>query len=307
MQSPASAVARNSALQRELQQAGMVLIPGGEISMGASIDDVAGLSANAGDVNAKGTQAEAAKALTWLSTHASPRHQVRLAAFAMAKRNVTRSEYARFVQETGHVGKGCVEPDWKDNPSADWRSPGFPQTDNDPVVCVSYEDADAYIQWWSKKQGHQYRLPTEAEWEHAARAGTTTSYWWGADESEPCRFVNAADRTFADSKRFPNDAANQSCADGYTFTSPVESFRPNGWGLYDMSGNAWQLTADCWNANYDGAPTDGSPWKSGDCSKHVVRGGSWNSFPANLRVANRNRTLAPRECRVTFRLTRTLP
>jgi formylglycine-generating enzyme required for sulfatase activity len=200
---------------------------------------------------------------------------------------------------------GCLEPGWKNDPSADWHSPGFAQTDNDPVVCVSYDDAQAYLAWFSKKRGHTYRLPTEAEWEHAARAGTTTAFWWGTDDSAECRYANAADKTF--SQRFPEDAANQNCADGYVFTAPVGSFQPHPWRLYDMNGNAWQMMADCWNENYEGAPADGSPSTSGDCTKRVVRGGSWNSFPANLRVASRNRTISPRDSRVTFRLARTLP
>jgi len=116
---------------------------------------------------------------------------------------------------------------------------------------------------------------------------------------------NAADKTF--SQRFPEDAANQNCADGYVFTAPVGSFQPHPWSLYDMSGNAWQMMADCWNENYEGAPADGSPSTSGDCTKRVVRGGSWNSFPTNLRVANRNRTISPRDSRVTLRVARTLP
>lgn len=293
-------------LQLELHDTGMVVIPGGEFMMGASPDDLAGLSSDTADSKANTTKAESAKAKSWISSHAAPRHRVTVASFALGKHDVTRGEYARFVQETGYVGMGClVGPPWKDSPSADWHSPGFAQTDNDPVVCVSYEDAQAYLAWFSNKRGHTYRLPTEAEWEYAARAGTTTAFWWGTDDSAECRYANAADKAF--SARFPEDAANQNCDDGYVFTAPVGSFHPSPRGLYDMSGNAWQIVADCWNVNYDGAPGDGSASASGDCTKRVVRGGSWNSYPANLRVANRNRMLSPRDSRATFRLARTLP
>jgi formylglycine-generating enzyme len=283
---------RKEALQRELDAAGMVMIPGGEFMMGAAPDEVTGLSS---------------KAESWMSLHARPQHRVRVVAFALAKYHVTRGDYARFVQETGRSGSGCILLEGQnETASADWRAPGFPQTDRDPVVCVSYEDARAYAAWWSQKQGHEFRLPTEAEWEYAARAGTTTAYWWGTDESRQCSFANGADQTYA--QRFPNDGnANPRCSDGYMFTAPVGSFRPNPWGLYDMSGNAWELMADCWNDDYDGAPADGTARTSGDCTKRAVRGGSWNSPPANLRAGNRNRTLADRDSRAGFRLARTLP
>jgi formylglycine-generating enzyme required for sulfatase activity len=161
---------------------------------------------------------------------------------------------------------------------------------NRPVIKVSWEDAQAYVAWLSKKTGKRYRLLSEAEWEYAARAGRTTRYPWG---NEPG--TNRAN--------FDGSGSQWSGKQ----TSPVGSFEPNAFGLYDMIGNVWEWVQDCWNDSYKGAPADGSAWESGDCGRKMVRGGSWEGRPEYGHVAIRN-WYAPsiRNDYVGFRLARTL-
>ena len=159
------------------------------------------------------------------------------------------------------------------------------------MINVSWEDARAYVRWLSGETGYEYRLLTEAEWEYVARAGTQTARYWGESESGQCRYGNGYDQTGLAELRFTYvDPA--SCSDGYARTAPVGMFEPNGFGLYDVLGNAWEWTQDCWNASYAGAPADGSAWSSGDCSWRVLRGGSWGSEPSKLRSALHFRYLA---------------
>jgi formylglycine-generating enzyme required for sulfatase activity len=148
-------------------------------------------------------------------------------------------------------------------------------------------DAEAYLQWLSALTGHRYRLLREAEWEHAARAGTSTGRWWGDDRGTLCRHANGADRSY-DRFRPGEPAVNRECDDGYVFTNPVDAFPANPFGLHDMLGNLWQWTADCFVENYDAAPADAAqPVLDGDCSRRVIRGGSWHNYPDALRSAAR--------------------
>jgi formylglycine-generating enzyme required for sulfatase activity len=159
-----------------------------------------------------------------------------------------------------------------------------------PVNNVSWDDAQQYVRWFSKMTGKRYRLLAEAEWEYAARAGTTTAYFWG-DE-------------------IGNGNANcKRCGSQWDDggTSPVGSFKPNAFGLYDMAGNVWQWVQDCYHDNYVGAPTDGSAWTSGDCSQRMGRGGSWFTGPEDLRSAYRGwTTTGDRSNNLGFRIARTL-
>ncbi len=120
------------------------------------------------------------------------------------------------------------------------------------MLCVSWNDARAYAQWLSRKTAKRYRLPTEAEWEYAARAGSVAARYWGDDPVQTCRFANVADQS-----RFQTWGFGQrhECTDGHYFTAPAGGYSPNRFGLYDMLGNVWEWTEDCWNANYAGAPT----------------------------------------------------
>ena len=175
-----------------------------------------------------------------------------------------------------------------------------------PVIHVSWEDALAYVEWLSSETGEQYSLPSEAQWEYAARAGTANARFWGQDPGDQCRFANGADA--AGLRKYP-DWIGAQCADGYPETAPVRSFEPNAFGLYDMLGNVSEWTRDCWNERYAGGPVDGTAWETGDCSRRVTRGGSWINAPGNLRAANRypfsvdtrDRTIGFRVARVVAR------
>ena len=142
---------------------------------------------------------------------------------------------------------------------------------NRPVVNVSWMDAQAYVDWLSRKTGAEYRLLSEAEWEYAARAGTTTRFHWGDDIGR-----NRA------------NCHNYSCGDSWDITTPVGSFAANEWGLHDMHGNVFEWVEDCYNGSYAGAPSDGRAWESGDCDGRVLRGGTWSSIPRHLRSAFRS-------------------
>jgi len=203
-----------------------------------------------------------------------PQHYVSVRAFAMGKYPVTSEEFLTFLRTTGYQPKAC-------NPrlNLQWQSPGnglaYPPTQVEPprwpAVCLDWSDAQAYIAWLNKKtKKARYRLPTEAEWEYAARGGTTTARWWGSEIGS-------------------NNANCNGCGSpwDYRVLADVDAFKANPFGLYGMLGNAWQWTADCWHPSYVGAPGDGSAWRSGDCSKHAIRGGSWDNVPVFVRSAAR--------------------
>ena len=219
-----------------------------------------------------------------------PAHQVKLAKpFALMTREVTRDDYAAFVKATEHdVSGGCQVNDggdgkWRDQGT--FLDPGIEQKGNHPVVCVGDNDAADYAAWLSEKTGKQYRLPTEAEWEFAARGGKKTAWPWGNNVSaEGCKSVNAMDAS--GHKQYPiNDALP--CDDHFATTAPVGSFPANAFGLYDMVGNVWELVSDCWHDNYNGAPTDGSSWVDDSCAKHPIRGGAWIENPWDTRYGSR--------------------
>ena len=208
-----------------------------------------------------------------------PVHEVRIAQpFAMGRYEVTFAEYDRYAQAAGKT-----KPD-------DTLNSG---RGNHPVINVSWQNAQNYVKWLSQETGQRYRLPSEAEWEYAARAGSTTTYSWGNSPSG--RHANANEDV-----GWPSD--------GYKRTAPTGSFIPNQFGLYDMSGNVWEWVEDCWHENYARAPVDGSAWVSGgNCSSRILRGGSFNSFPARVRSAFRNGLgAALRTSSDGFRLARTL-
>ena len=200
-----------------------------------------------------------------------PEHMVRIKSpFAVGMYEVTFAEWEACAEAGGCGGRLPDDFGWGRG--------------RRPVIDVSWEDVQAYAQWLSREAGEPYRLLTEAEWEYVARAGTQTARYWGPGESGQCRYGNGYDRTGheLDLSWSPVD-----CSDGYAQTAPAGSFQPNAFGLFDVLGNVWERTEDCWNENYQGAPTDGSAWRSGDCSLRVLRGGSWWSSPWYVRSASR--------------------
>jgi formylglycine-generating enzyme required for sulfatase activity len=228
----------------------MVVVPGGSFTMG-SAEQEAGRDKNEG-----------------------PRHPVTIAKpFAVARYDVTRDQFASFVADTGYeTGTKCYvwTGKWEEKAGVTWLNPTFTQSGNHPAVCVNWYDAGAYVNWLNKKTGKNYRLLSEAEYEYVTRAGTTTAYYWGNELGS-------------------NNANCHDCGSMYDgkSTSPVGSFKPNDFGVYDMVGNVRQLLEDCWNATYDGAPSDSSARTTGDCDNRVNRGGSWNAPGASLRSAAR--------------------
>jgi formylglycine-generating enzyme required for sulfatase activity len=232
----------------------MVGIPAGKFAMGSPASE-------AGRFDAEG-----------------PQHYVSVKAFAIGKYPVTSGEFLVFLKATGYQPADC-------NPmlKLGWRSPGnglaYPPTQVEPpdwpAVCLDWNDAQAYIAWLNKKVGKaRYRLPSEAEWEYAARGGTTTARWWGEDIGT-------------------NNANCNGCGSqwDYRVLAPVTALNANPFGLYGLLGNAWEWTADCWHPSYVGAPADGRAWRTGDCSKHAIRGGSWDNVPVFVRSAARTGAL----------------
>jgi formylglycine-generating enzyme len=208
--------------------------------------------------------------------------------FAMAKTPVTVSQFRMFVEETNYkTAESCVSQFMNDGHfiyeearGISWRSPGFSQDDRHPVVCVSAYDAEAYAAWLSKKTGKHYTVPNEAQYEYATLAGATTAFFWGDKrDATGCLYSNQPD--LDQGKAMGNVPMGPEyrfqCSDGYAFTSPVGIYKPNAWGLYDMQGNIWEWTSDCWNDSLNGQPADGSTRTTGDCDARSSRGGSYGN------------------------------
>jgi formylglycine-generating enzyme required for sulfatase activity len=208
-------------------------------------------------------------------------HQVTVDSFSMSKYEITRDQFAEFVNDTGYSATGgCVYWDgtqFATDPGRDWQNPGYLQEGDHPVVCVSWNDAQEYANWLSEKAGKAYRLPTEAEWEYAARAGTTTARYWGSNDAFACVYENIADKTNFTGTVFP-------CDDGFHYTSPTGSFLPNAFGLYDMLGNVWEWTCSDYADPYDGHE---STCNNSASNRRAYRGGSWSLAPRYVRSALR--------------------
>ena len=165
--------------------------------------------------------------------------------------------------------------------------PGFEQTDQHPVVNVSWNDAVAFAEWLSRKEGKTYRLPTEAEWEYACRAGTTTRYFCG-DDAEGLAEVGKR-RGWDGPGKVSRLDVTIAARDGFVYTAPVGRYRPNAWGLHDMHGNVWEWCWDWYGADYYKALTRGRPAGPLEAADRVIRGGSWSSDPRHCRSADRSR------------------
>lgn len=214
-----------------------------------------------------------------------PQRVVAVKAFAMAKYPVSSSEFLAFLRATNYRPAPCnalLGLGWKVAGRGLVYAPQDQEPPSWPAVCLDWKDARAYAAWINTKARaanprltrDPYRLPSEAEWEYAARGGTSTARWWGAEIGE-------------------NNANCNGCGSPYdrTLLAPVHAFRPNPFGLYGVLGNAWEWVEDCWHPNYQGAPGEGGVWSGGDCSRHVLRGGSWSNVPVFVRAAMR--TSAP--------------
>lgn len=248
-----------------------------------------------------------------------PVHTVSIQPFKLSKYEATLSQFREFINATGYVteaernvvallpyaidGCGTIDPDTKKHTyvkGLQWNAPGFAQSNSHPAVCVSWNDVQEFLRWLNRETHGGYRLPTEAEWEYAARAGSSTEFFWGADVARSCEFGNGADSTapLDGKERWP---VRLSCRDGYYYTSPVGTYAPNAFGLYDMLGNAREWTEDCYNDSFAGAPTNGSAWLTGNCQRRVARGAS---LQGDLRLAGRGNggTLPARNLDFGFRI-----
>jgi formylglycine-generating enzyme required for sulfatase activity len=220
----------------------------------------------------------------------APQRPIRVPGFLAGRHEITRGQYRAFAQATGRSSDGCFV--WTDSGfelqrNRDWRAPSFPQDDSHPAVCISWDDAQAYLAWLRARTGRSYRLLSEAEWEYAARAGTTTARFWGDDAQGSCRYANGAD--LSAQRQVPGTIIQDyvRCDDRHAYTGAVGSYLPNAFGLYDMLGNAWEWVQDCWNPDYANLLPGAEAQSSGDCSMRVVRGGSWDDSPTALRSAYR--------------------
>lgn len=245
-----------------------------------------------------------------------PQHRVNLRkAFSLGKYEVTVGEFRRFVEASGYRtqaegGSGCnffTGKEWPVDKAKNWQNPGFSQTDQHPVVCVTWKDMKTYVNWLKSQTGKAYRLPTEAEWEYSTRGGMLTARHWGNVPEQACEYANVPDRMAK--REFPS-LPILDCEDGHVYTAPVGSYSPNRFRLNDTLGNVWEWVEDCWHINYRGSPSDGRAWREengGKCDQRVIRGGSWRARPEHLRVSNRfwNFT-ADRNTNLGFRLARDL-
>ena len=216
-----------------------------------------------------------------------PVHRVTIARpyapFAVGVHEVTRGEFARFVEATERSMAGCYGYDrgrFRWFRAHNWMNHQYDQTDEHPVVCVSWLDAKAYVRWLSGETGETYRLLSESEWEYVARAGTSTARFWGESQIGQCRYANGADAGTDYPDRW------EGCDDGYEYTAPVGRFAANGFGLHDVMGNVWEWVEDSYRYDYRYAVPDGSAWEGGS-DRRISRGGSWLNPPGNLRSAGR--------------------
>ncbi len=230
-----------------------------------------------------------------------PLHQVTIPAFKLAKYEVTVAEFRQFIKATNHKTRDICwvwqekteDHNWGINRKpGNWQLKKYAPSDKHPVMCVTWEDAKAYADWLSKKTGKSYRLPTEAEWEYAARAGSSSEYPYGNEPEKLCQYANILDEKGATAlaKDYKVYHKGLACNDGASYTQVVGSYKPNAFGLYDMIGNVGEYVLDCEHLNYNGAPTDGSAWSTG-CNQDrfmvIVRGGDYASGVIGARVAFR--------------------
>ena len=229
-----------------------------------------------------------------------PVHKVTITKpFYLGQYEVTVEQFRRFVEATGYAtdaekgtgfqgafGWNRDTMEFKMNEEYSWQSTGFAQLDTHPVVNVSWNDAMEFCRWLSRKEGSTFRLPTEAEWEYACRAGTTTPYFHGHDPEGTAQVGNVADAVFA--AQFPELESAIQTSDGYAYTSPAGSFSPNSFGVYDMHGNVWEWCADWFDMEYyANSPTNDPPGPAiGE--ERVYRGGGWFNCARGFRSASRS-------------------
>ncbi len=237
--------------------------------------------------------------------------------FLVSRREITVGEFRRFVEATGARSvPGCrvwAGRQWIQDADRSWRDPGFAAAprDDDPVVCVSWDDARAYAEWLAAESGKRYRLPSEAEWEYVARGGTSYPRFWGERDSREdlvlsmaCDYANVYDASAVDALALP--WPNARCSDRAPTLAPAGQYKPNAFGVHDIIGNAREWVMDCYTASYAGRPQDARAWTwQGGCELKGVRGGSFASRPRDARAPARSAAPAShRQSDLGFRVVR---
>ena len=235
-----------------------------------------------------------------------PIENVAVAAFALGRNEVTFKQWREFERQSGYrTASGCLRwtgDGYELTAHLGWRYPGFEQSDEHPVVCISWRDAQAYVQWLSAKVGQIYRLPTEAEWEYSARAGGRQAYPWYSSGPNICAHGNAADASL---RQKNTEWLTENCSDDYPFTAPVGSFPPNNWGLYDMNGNVMEWVENCWSQQLQSQKSEQVPL---NCRSRVMRGGGWDLPNKFMRSAFRGKSNeSNRGTALGLRVARSLP
>ena len=248
-----------------------------------------------------------------------PAHKVTITKpFYLGQYEVTVDQFRRFVEATGYAtdaergtgflgafGWDSAAMEFQMNEQYSWRTPGFAQSDADPVVNVSWNDAMEFCKWLSRKEGAAFRLPTEAEWEYACRAGSTTSYYHGDDPEGSVRVGNVADAEFV--TRFPELEGVVEASDGYAYASPAGSFVPNAFGVYDTLGNVWEWCADWYDPEYYARSPSSDPAGPATGDERVYRGGGWFNCARGCRSASRSGSQPEnRNLTVGFRVAQTV-
>ena len=218
----------------------------------------------------------------------APVHDVSVKKFALGKYEVTKQQFANFVNETGYdAGNSChihSAGKFGQKSGYNWNNPSFNQGMDHPVTCVNFRDSQAYVNWLNQKTGGHYRLPTEAEWEYAARAGVKEETYWGTNEMSACGYANVADQ--AEKQLYPN-ARLFNCRDDFVYTASIGHFSSNSFGLFDMLGNVYEWTCSAYTENGYNGNEQVCPMNS-DASVRVLRGGYWNTKPEYTRFSDRS-------------------
>lgn len=295
-----------------------VLIPAGEFQMGSE-ESVADLIARYPNVDPKRLEVFGDEA---------PVHRVQITRdFYLGTHEVTLGQFKAFLRESGYVAQSIAEHSGAYGYSAEhdanrpedvdafdecktrysYADPGWPQSDNHPVVNISWNDAQALVAWLSQKEGVRYRLPTEAEWEYACRAGASTQYAFGNDPEATVKHGNVFDLDATPFwKRWLNDAAQGH--DGFPFTAPVGNYPPNAFGIHDMTGNVWEWVSDWYGEDYYAKSPPKDPQGPASGTKKIRRGGSFHTWPIYARCGFRNWiTPSSRYTLIGMRLLREIP
>ena len=252
----------------------MVVIPGGQSIMGSNKSD----------------QEKGHFSVGESGEYEKPEFTVSLPNFSLAKTEITRGQFRKFIESSNYKpSSGCwlfKTILWKFDKNRNWDNPGFSQDDHHPVVCVNWEDANAYAEWLSDTTGKKYRLASEAEWEYAARGGKQSKYFWGESISKACEYANVYDVKGKQTIKNKWQKYSQ-CNDSAVYTRSVAKYKANDFGLFDMIGNVMEWVDDCWNAQHDASNTSGDSRRDGGCAKRVQKGSHFNFSQFSLRPAAR--------------------